>query len=243
MLTEDWSDDYAASQHWSKYWNAMSAPSDDEWPEGLTEDGDKLFLKDKLLVPENRVEELIDHWHNAQLMHPGRDKMQQDLEWRFKFPPGYYAILDKYCSDCAVCRATKSPNHSTAGNPVYTAIPEAPMRSVAMDVFTMPEVTVEGETYDCVILAVDRHSRYIVAVPGKKSKKKDKKDKHGVGLQAQTVANAMIRHWLTIFDVPAVICSDQGSHFSGDVVQDDVQAHGYSARQDHGVPQPVEWPS
>ena len=215
VLTEDWSDDYAASEHWSKYWNAVSAPSDDEWPEGLTEDGDKLFLKDKLLVPENRVEELIDHWHNAQLMHPGRDKMQQDLEWRFKFPPGYYAILDRYCSDCAVCRATKSPNHSIAGNPVYTAIPEAPMRSVAMDVFAMPEVTVEGETYDCVILAVDRHSGYIVAVPGKKSKKKDKKDKHGVGLQAKTVANAMIRHWLTIFDVPAVICSNRGSQFVG----------------------------
>ena len=215
VLTEDWSDDYAASEHWSKYWNAVSAPSDDEWPEGLTEDGDKLFLKDKLLVPENRVEELIDHWHNAQLMHPGRDKMQQDLEWHFKFPPGYYAILDRYCSDCAVCRATKSPNHSTAGNPVYTAIPEAPMRSVAMDVFAMPEVTVEGETYDCVILAVDRQGGYIVAVPGKKSKKKDKKDKHGVGLQAKTVANAMIRHWLTIFDVPAVICSDRGSQFVG----------------------------
>ena len=215
VLTEDWSDDYAASEHWSKYWNAVSAPSDDEWPEGLTEDGDKLFLKDKLLVPENRVEELIDHWHNAQLMHPGRDKMQQDLEWRFKFPPGYYAILDRYCSDCAVCRATKSPNHSTAGNPVYTAVPEAPMRSVAMDVFAMPEVTVDGDTYDCVILAVDRHSGYIVAVPGKKSKKKDKKDKHGVGLQAKTVANAMIRHWLTIFDIPAVICSDRGSQFVG----------------------------
>ena len=215
VLTEDWSDDYAASEHWSKYWNAVSAPSDDEWPEGLTEDGDKLFLKDKLLVPETRVKELINHWHNAQLMHPGRDKMQQDLEWRFKFPPGYYAILDRYCSDCAVCRATKSPNHSTAGNPVYTAIPEAPMRSVAIDVFAMPEVTVEGETYDCVILAVDRHSGYIVAVPGKKSKKKDKKDKHGVGLRARTVANAMIRHWLTIFDVPAVICSDRGSQFVG----------------------------
>ena len=212
-VTEDWLDDYAASDHWSKYWNAVSAPSDNEWPEGLTEDGDKLFLKDKLLVPENRMEELIDHWHNAQLMHPGRDKMQQDLEWRFKFPPGYYAILDKYCSDCAVCWATKSPNHSTAGNPVYTAIPESPMRSVAMDVFAMAEVTVEGETYDCVILAVDRHSGYIVAVPGKKSKKKDKKDKHGVGLQAKTIANAMIRHWLTIFDVPAVICSDRGSQF------------------------------
>ena len=104
------------------------------------------------------------------------------------------AILDNYCSDCAVCRATKSPKHSTAGNPVYTAIPEAPMRSVAMDVFAMLEVTVEEETYDCVIVTLDRHSGYIMAVPGKKSKKKDKKDKHGVGLQAKTVANAMIRH-------------------------------------------------
>ena len=215
VLTEDWSDDYAASEHWSRYWNAVSAPSDDEWPEGLTEDGDKLFLKDKLLVPENQMEELIDHWHNAQLMHPGQDKMQQDLEWRFKFPPGYYAILAKYCSDCAVCRAAKSPNPSTAGNPVYTAIPEAPMRSVAMDLFAMPGVTVEGETYDCVILALDRHSGYIVAVPGKKSKKKNKKAKHGMGLQAKTVANAMIRHWLTICDVRAVICSDRGSQFVG----------------------------
>ena len=184
--TEDWSDDYAASVHWGRYWNAVGAPSDDEWPEGLTGDRDKLFLKDKLLVPESRVEELIDHRHNAQLMHPGRDKMQQDVEPRFKFPAVYYAIHDRYCSSCAVSRAEKSQNHSTAGNQVYTAIPEAPMRSVTMDVFAMPEVTVEEEIYDCVILAVDRHSGYIVAVPGKKFRKKDKKDKHGVGPQAKT---------------------------------------------------------
>ena len=105
------------------------------------------------------------------------------------------------------------PFHS--GQPGVHGYKGSSMRSVAMDVFAMPEVIVEGETYDCVILAVDRHNGYIVAVPGKKSKKKDKKDKHGVGLQAKTVANAMIRHWLTIFDVPAVICSDRGSQFVG----------------------------
>ena len=54
-----------------------------------------------------------------------------------------------------------------------------------------------------------------MAVPRKKSRKKDKKDKQGVGLQATTVADAMIRHWLTIFDVSAVICSDRGSQFVG----------------------------
>ena len=148
-------------------------------------------------------------------MHPGRNKMQRDLEWRFEFPPGYYAILNPYCNNCVVCRATKSPNHSTAGIPVYTAIPEAPMRSIAMDVFAMPKVIVEGEKHDCIISAADRHSGYIVAVPGKKSRKKDKKDKHGVGLQAKTVAQAMIRHWLTIFNVPGVICSDRGSQLVG----------------------------
>ena len=129
--------------------------SDDDWPEGLTEAGDKLFLKNKLLVPENRVEDLINHWHNAQLMHPGRDKLQKDLESRLLFPPGDFLVLNRYCNTFAVCMATKHPIRSTAGNPVYTAIPESPMRSIIMDVFAMPEVTMEGEVFDCVISAVN----------------------------------------------------------------------------------------
>ena len=58
LLMEDGSDNYAALEHWNKYGNAVSAPSDDEWPKDLPEDRDKLFLNDKVLVPENRVEGL-----------------------------------------------------------------------------------------------------------------------------------------------------------------------------------------
>ena len=54
-----------------------------------------------------------------------------------------------------------------------------------------------------------------MVVLGKKFKKKDKKDKHGLGLQAKTVAQGMIKHWLTIFDVQAVTCSHRGSQFVG----------------------------
>ena len=43
VLTEDWSDDYTASDHCSRYLNAVGAPLDDEWPEGLTEDGGKII--------------------------------------------------------------------------------------------------------------------------------------------------------------------------------------------------------
>ena len=73
----------------------------------------------------------------------------------------------------------------------------------------------EGEVFDCVISAVNGHSGYIVVVPGNKSRKKDKKDNHGVGLQAKTVARATIRLWLTVFDVPAVIGSNRGTQFVG----------------------------
>ena len=69
--------------------------------------------------------------------------------------------------------------------------------------------------FHCVILAVDCHSGYIVAVPGKRSKEKDKRDNHGLELQAKAVVQAMIRRWLTMFDVPAAICSDRGAQFVG----------------------------
>ena len=72
-------ENYAASEHLNRYWNVVSAPTDDEWPKTLTEDADTLFLNDRLAVTQNRVEALIDHWHNAQLMLAGGDKMQRDL--------------------------------------------------------------------------------------------------------------------------------------------------------------------
>ena len=71
----------------------------------------------------------------------------------------------------------------------------------------------EGEVFDFLILAVDRHSGYIVPFPRKKSKRKDKRDRHRLGMQAKIVTQAMARHWLTVFDVPAVICSDRGTQF------------------------------
>ena len=53
VLMEDWLEDYAASDHWKKYWNTVSALPDDEWTEDFLEDGDKLLLNDKVLVPGN----------------------------------------------------------------------------------------------------------------------------------------------------------------------------------------------
>ena len=68
--------------------------------------------------------------------------------------------------------------------------------------------------------AVDRHSGYIVAVPGRKSKIQDKKEKYGATVQlffAATLAVSLL--------VPHSRARE---------------AHGDSTCQDRGVPQPVK---
>ena len=79
-------------------------------------------------------------------------------------------------------------HQSTARNCVYTALLESFMRSISVHAFGMPEVTVECRVFDCIILAIYRHSGYIVTGPCKKSKNKDKRNKHRVALQAKIVA-------------------------------------------------------
>ena len=73
-----------------------------------------------------------------------------------------------------------------------------------MDVFSMPEVHIGKEILDCVVLCMDRHSGYVVAIAARKK-----------GLLAKEVAVMMIRHWLTVFGIPRTICSDRGPQFTG----------------------------
>ena len=189
VLVEDWSDDYANSDAWLKYWNAVGAPFGNDSPKALTEDRDKCFRKEKLLRPENGMQDRIGHWYSAQSMHPGQDRLERHLELRIWSQPGYYVLPNRYLKACPVCRATKHPNWLTAGNLMYRAIPESPMKLISMEVFAMSEGSGKGEVFDFVILTVDYHTGYIVGIHGKKSKRKDKRDKHGRRCKS--------RSWLT----------------------------------------------
>ena len=73
-----------------------------------------------------------------------------------------------------------------------------------MDVFSMPEVHIGEEAFDCVVLCVDRHGGYIGAVPARKK-----------GLLAKEAAVMMFLHWLNVFSVPRTICSDPRPQFAG----------------------------
>ena len=89
------------------------------------------------------------------------------------------------------------------------------MSSVAIDLFHLPLVVWEGVSYDTVILCVDRHSGWIVAVPALNK-----------GLTGAKVAKAMLTAQWNLFGVPSIITSDQGSHLFF-VVADPMCRAGY----------------
>ena len=84
----------------------------------------------------------------------------------------------------------------------WTPIPPKVMVSVCLDIFHMPLVEFQKVKYNSMALCVDRHSGWIVAVPGYKQ-----------GLTGAKVAQAMLEHQWRPFGIPSVITSDQGSHF------------------------------
>ena len=204
-LQDDWTDDYAKSEAFAAEYRAVTDPDDGQkWPKGLTEEDGKLYRNGKLLVPESRVLELCEAWHHH-MLHPGVKKQALDMQRRFEIDHiVLYTAIKKVRRGCSVCQACNPDNRNVKGEPQWTPVPDQPMESVAMDVFSMPEVHIGKETFDCVVLCVDRHSGYVVAVPARKK-----------GLLAKEVAVMMIRHWLTVFDIPRTICSDRGPQFTG----------------------------
>ena len=204
-LQDDWTDDYAKSEAFAAEYRAVTDPDDGQkWPKQLTEEDGKLYRNGKLLVPESRVLELCEAWHHH-MLHPGVKKQALDMQRRFEIDHiGLYTAIKKVKKGCSVCQACNPDNRNVKGEAQWTPGPDQPMESVAMDAFSMPEVHIGKETFDCVVLCVDRHSGHVVPVPARKK-----------GLLAREVAVMMIRHWLTVFDIPRTICSDRGPEFTG----------------------------
>ena len=200
MPREGLDQNYAKSEY-----QALTDPDrGQKGPNRLTEEDGKLYRNGTLLVPESRVLGLCEAWHHH-MMQPGAKRQALDMQRRFQIDEiGLYNAIKQVMKGCSVCQACNPDNRNVKGEAQRTPIPDQPMESVVMYVFSMPKVHCGKEVLDCVVLCMDQHSGYIVAVRARKK-----------GLLAKEVAAMMIRHWLTVFSVPRTICSDRGPHFSG----------------------------
>jgi transposase InsO family protein len=202
LLSRDWSKAYQTSLHWSSLWDDCEA-GDIEWPEHAKIHQGKLFLEEKLAVPEEYVEGVIREHHRA-ANHPGVERLLKDLLQRYAWPSdsSLKGTVERIRKECMICQASEPPHWSNRGPISCTIVPERFMASVAMDLFSMPEVTWQSQQYDCYVLMVDRLTGWMVARPSLKK-----------GLTGEKAAHLFIDGSWGELGIPNTITSDQGSQF------------------------------
>ena len=204
VMELDWAPAYNQCYWFSHWWKATQS-QDGVWPENVQVHQSKMYHDGRLCVPSDLAGQVIRH-HHAAIGHPGGEKLWRHLQPRYSFPPAVKAsaLAHQIPAQCIVCQAAKEPNFDMRARIRPTPIPAYLGESIALDVFYLPKVLYHGTRFDCMVLAVDRLSGWVVAVPATRQ-----------GLQARTVAEEMLQRWWQPFGIPSTITSDQGPQFVG----------------------------
>ena len=100
------------------------------------------------------------------MIHAGFPRLWHHLDLKYAWAERGEAkkFAKVVMGECVVCQACTRPTRLKSCIE-HTPIPPALMYSVSLDVFQLHKVTYLGIEYDCMVVCVDRHSGWIVAVP------------------------------------------------------------------------------
>ena len=197
----DWGHEYEKCPRWGPVFRSAHGRCA-EWPKGVKLFRGFLYSEELLCIPYS-LQEIIIREHHAFLGHVGHERLWKAMELRFQWADRSSAMKFSrvVMGQCESCQACQKPV-DLKGILEPTPIPPAPMTSVALDLFDMPPVEHEGRELNTIVLSVDRHSGWVVAVPERKQ-----------GLTGAKVAKLMQEHQWRLFGVPSVVTCDRGSHF------------------------------
>ena len=204
ILDLSWDDHYAISNTFAKWWKDINSPHG-TWPAGVQLSNGKLYLDNRLCVPETLVSHVLREYHIFQ-GHMGHKRMLKDLPLHFQFPTttSLTNLLQHITKHCITCQACTPPHWPKDGQWIPFPIPERVMHSVSLDIFSMPSTSWMDSMYDSILLCVDRLSGWITACPTQK-----------LGLSAEKAANLLLDRAWDFFGIPAAVHSDMGPQFIG----------------------------
>ena len=206
VLEEDWDYMYQRCPTWECWWKICTGQEDGEWPDQVKLHQGKMYSKERLCVPEGLVLRVMQAVHR-QSGHLGVDRLYEECQRRFALPT--FGNLRKLCRKvkkaCAICAQNDPPSRRRYGKISRFPVPMRIWDSVAMDIFDMPSETFQGQRFDAMVVCVDRHTGWIIAIPTQR-----------VGLTAEKVANLMCQKWMDMGGgIPSVTTSDRGPQFVG----------------------------
>ncbi|WVZ76683.1 hypothetical protein U9M48_024636 [Paspalum notatum var. saurae] len=166
----------------------------------LDEEG-VLWFKNRLVVPKDMElrKKILDEAHTSMFtLHPGSNKMYQDLKQKFWWTRMKREIA-KYVSECDVCQRVKADHLKPAGMLQPLAVPAWKWEDIHMDFIVGLPHTQKG--YDSIWVIIDRFTKSAHFIPVKTT------------YRAKQYAELYISRIVSLHGVPLTITSDKGSLF------------------------------
>ncbi|WVZ90863.1 hypothetical protein U9M48_037122 [Paspalum notatum var. saurae] len=158
-----------------------------------------LWFNNRLVVPKDMElrKKILDEAHTSVLtMHPGSNKMYQDLKQKFWWTRMKREIA-KYVSECDVCKRVKADHLKPGGMLQPLNIPAWKWEDIHMDFMVGLPRTQKG--YDSIWVIIDRFTKSAHFLPVK------------TVYRANTYAELYIAKIVSLHGVPRTITSDRGS--------------------------------
>ncbi|GBM98025.1 Retrovirus-related Pol polyprotein from transposon 412 [Araneus ventricosus] len=154
----------------------------------------------QLILPKSRIQEVLRETHDsASGGHFGVMKTLSKTRERFYWDR-LRADVEKWCRECHACGARKGPKTRTKGRLKRYNV-GAPFERMALDILGPLPVTTKGNRY--VLVLMDYFTKWPEAIPIPDQ-------------EASTVAEELVRAWISQYGVPMILHSDQGTNFNSD---------------------------
>ncbi len=158
-----------------------------------------ILRDDKYIVPEALQKPVIKLYHDyAHISAPKTQLIQKNFWW-----PQMASDIQRWCDTCIVCATINQ------GKPGRTKLcrpepPKGPWELLQLD-FIGPLPSAKGGYRYCLVI-IDKFSKWVEAIPTRNN-------------SANTVARVVANQILPLWGAPIQIESDQGTHFTGQVMK------------------------
>ncbi|GBM39276.1 Transposon Ty3-I Gag-Pol polyprotein [Araneus ventricosus] len=185
----------ATKRYWA-LWDSLHLK--DGVPYRRWESDDGRSCRWQLILPKSRIPEVLRQTHDsASGGHFGVMKTLSKTRERF-----YWDRLrddvEKWCRECHACGARKGPKTRTKGRLQRYNV-GAPFERIALDILGPFPVTTKGNRY--VLVLMDYFTKWPEAIPIPDQ-------------EASTVAEELVRSWISCYGVPMILHSDKGTNFN-----------------------------
>ena len=168
------------------------------------ENADGTEVRDQILLPLKYQEEMYRQAHEAQTAgHMGRrrtlHKLQQKYFWHHMSDD-----IQLWVQCCEICQMRKR-GCKPAKAPLTTVVSGNPNERIALDIIDHLRATKSGNC--CILTITDYFTKYVRAIPLPNQ-------------TAKTIADALLKHWISYWGAPHQLHTDQGRAFDGTLMRE-----------------------